>query len=88
MGEPSSAGAVQETAAENGPATAVTPVGASGTLVGVTLVDGSEAGPVPSALVAVTVKVTGVPLVSPLTVQVVSPPSGVVQVWPVELVTV
>jgi len=34
------------------------------------------------------VKVTGVPLVSPLTVQVVSPPSGVVQVWPVELVTV
>ena len=56
MAEPSSDGAVQDTVAWPLPATAVTPVGASGTVDGVTAVDGSEATEVPSALVAVTVK--------------------------------
>src|ERR1035437_7458616 len=37
----------------------------------VTLDDGSDAGPVPAALVAVTVKVYGWPLIRPLTVQLV-----------------
>ena len=38
---------------------------------GVTLFDGSEAGPVPTPLVAVTVNVYAWPLVRPLTVQLV-----------------
>ncbi len=57
---------------------AVTPVGALGTVDGVAVADAAEAGPVPEPLVAVTVKVYPVPLVSPLTVQLVAPP--VVQV--------
>jgi hypothetical protein len=36
--------------------------------LGVTLLDGVEAGPVPAALVAVTVKVYAVPLVRPVTI--------------------
>ena len=87
-GEPSSPGAVQVTAADDGPAVAATPVGASGALVGVTGADGSEAAPVPSALVAVTVNVYAVPLVRPSTVQVVRAPSGVEQDCPPELVAV
>ena len=66
---PLAAGAVQETRAEALPAVAVTPVGAPGTVAGVTGADGSEAAPVPTPLVAVTVKVYEVPLVRPLTVQ-------------------
>jgi hypothetical protein len=59
---PSLAGAVQETVALALPAVAETPVGAPGTVmttgaIGVTLFEGTEAGPVPAALVAVTVKV-------------------------------
>ena len=57
---PLSAGAVQETEAEPRPPVAVTPVGLPGTVgagSGVTLLDGSDAGPVPMPLVAVTVKV-------------------------------
>jgi hypothetical protein len=57
MGEPSSDGAVQETAAEALPAVADTPVGASGTAIGVTLFEAADAAPVPSPLAAVTVKV-------------------------------
>jgi hypothetical protein len=57
---------------------AVTPVGAPGAAAGVAVADGAEAGPVPEPLVAVTVKVYPVPLVSPFTVQLVVPP--VVQV--------
>jgi hypothetical protein len=41
--------------------------------MGVTAADGSDAGPVPFALVAVTVKVYGVPFVRPVTVQVKAP---------------
>jgi hypothetical protein len=40
-----------------------------GAVAGVTGGDGSDAGPVPCALVAVTVNVYGVPLVRPVTVQ-------------------
>ena len=50
-------GAVQLTVAEPLPAVAVTAVGAPGRRFGVTLLDGDEAGPVPFALVAVTVNV-------------------------------
>ena len=43
-----------------------------GGAVGVTGLDGAEAGPVPIALVAATVKVYAVPLVSPVTVVLVA----------------
>ena len=65
---PLAAGAVQLTVADALPRLAVTPVGASGTATGVTAFDDADAGPVPALLVAVTVKVYGVPLVSPVTV--------------------
>ena len=44
--------------------------------------EAAEALLVPAELVAVTVKVYGVPLVRPVTVQVVVVPLGVVQNWP------
>jgi hypothetical protein len=51
---------------------AVTDVGAPGTVfAGTTAFDAPEEAPVPAALVAVTVKVYEVPLVRPVTVQVV-----------------
>jgi hypothetical protein len=65
---PFAAGAVNVTAAWAFPAVAVPILGAPGTPAGVTLFDGADAGPVPTALAAVTVKVYGVPLVSPVTV--------------------
>jgi hypothetical protein len=65
---PFAAGAVNVTAAWAFPAAAVPIVGAPGTPAGVTLFDGADARPVPTALAAVTVKVYGVPLVSPVTV--------------------
>jgi hypothetical protein len=71
------AGGVQLTWATALPGTALTLVGASGgTAAGVTEFDGAEAGPVPTLLVAVTVKVYGVPLARLLTVAVVTLPSG------------
>ena len=73
-------GAVHETATEALPLTPVTPVGGPGTpATGVTGLDAVEAAPVPMALVAFTWKVYGVPLVRPLTVQVVA---GAVAVQP------
>ena len=61
MGEPPSlAGAVKPTVACVSPAVAVTAVGAPGAVAaacGVTLLEGADAGPVPTAFVAVTVKV-------------------------------
>jgi hypothetical protein len=54
---PLDSGAVQETRAEALAGVATTPVGGSGTVAGVTGDDGVEAGPVPTAFVAVTVKV-------------------------------
>ncbi|MBK6602781.1 MAG: hypothetical protein IPG28_14835 [Betaproteobacteria bacterium] len=50
------------------PRVAVTAVGAPGTVAGVTAADAADAGPVPTALVAVTVNVYAVPLVRPDTV--------------------
>ena len=46
--------------------------GAVGVAVGVTAFDAAEAGPVPTALVADTLNVYAVPLVSPVTVAVVA----------------
>jgi hypothetical protein len=50
--------------------TALTAVGAPGTFAGVTELD-APLGPVPAALVATTLKVYPVPLVRPLTTQLV-----------------
>jgi hypothetical protein len=65
---PFEAGGVKLTVACWLPAVAVTAVGAPGTVAGVTLFDAADAGPVPIALVAVTVKVYVVPFVKPVTV--------------------
>ena len=68
-------GALHETVTEPDPAVAaVTPVGAAGTApaLGVTALDGAEAVPVPRELVAVTLNVYAVPLVSPVTVAVLA----------------
>jgi hypothetical protein len=51
------AGAVKVTVAWALPAVAAPIVGAPGTVAGVTLFEAAEAGPVPTPLVAVTVKV-------------------------------
>ena len=61
------AGVVKLTVALLFPAVAVPIVGAPGTVAGVTLLEAAEALPVPTLLVAVTVKVYDVPFVSPLT---------------------
>jgi hypothetical protein len=82
------AGAVQVTVACALPAVADTPVGAPGTLAGTTALEGVDAGPVPTALVAVTVNVYEVPLVSPVTVAVVLLPPAVAVSPPGEEVTV
>jgi hypothetical protein len=71
---PFDAGAVQVTVACPLPAVAVTPVGGPGTVTGVTEFDGAEAGPAPAALLATTVNVYEVPLVSPVTIAVVALP--------------
>ena len=75
-------GAVKLTVAWASPATAVTLVGAPGTVAGVTGgLEASDAVEFPSALVATTVKVYGVPFVKPVTVigeltPVPVPPAG------------
>jgi hypothetical protein len=51
------AGAVHETLAEPLCAVAETPVGASGTVAGMTAADGKDAALLPAVLVATTVKV-------------------------------
>jgi hypothetical protein len=61
------AGGAKLTVAAALPAAAETDVGAPGTVAGMTLFDGVDAGPVPAELVAVTVKVYAVPLVKPET---------------------
>ena len=67
---PLSDGAVQFSVADPSPAVPVTPVGAPGAVGagrGVSAALALEAGPVPTALVAATVNVYVVPLVSPVT---------------------
>src|SRR5919204_127431 len=86
---PSASGAVQVTVALALPAVAVPMVGAPGTVNGTTLLEASEAALLPAALVATTLNVYAVPLVSPLTVALVagaatvavSPPGMEVAVW-------
>jgi hypothetical protein len=67
IAEPPLLGAVKEIVALPPAATADTAVGAPGTVAGVTLFEGADALLDPALLVAVTVHVTGVPLVKPLT---------------------
>jgi hypothetical protein len=59
------------------PAAAETAVGAPGTVPGITLVDGADAGPVPAELVAVTVNVYAVPLVRPPTTSGLAEPDAI-----------
>ena len=65
---PSLAGAVNVMIASALPGVALTAVGAPGTVIGVTALDGDDAGPGPASLVAVTVNVYAVPLTRPLIV--------------------
>ena len=66
---PLSLGACQDTAMEPSAwSTAVTPVGADGTVAGMTAGEDADEGLVPATLVAVTEKVYEVPYVSPLMV--------------------
>ena len=71
---PSDSGAVHDTCALESPATADTPPGAAGTLenaLGVTGFEGLDAGPRPTAFVALTVNVYVVPFTRPDTEQLV-----------------
>jgi hypothetical protein len=84
------AGAVHDTPAWALPAVPPTPVGAPGTVRGVTAALAADAAEVPAALVAVTVNVYAVPLVRPVTVAdvapvvvAVAPPGAAVTVYPV-----
>src|SRR5437762_2044788 len=83
MTAPPLLGAVQDTVAWAFPPVAVTLVGASGAWAGVTAFDGTEAGPRPKALLAVTLNVYVVPLVRPDTVTLVTggDPDTIVAVW-------
>jgi hypothetical protein len=65
------AGAVQDTTADESFGAADTPVEAAGAGCGVTDTGGLDAGPAPIELLATTVTVYAVPLVSPLIVHVV-----------------
>ena len=77
-------GAVKLTLAVELPAVAAAAVGAPGTVAGVTLFDAVDGALEPAAFVAITVKVYGVPFVSPVTTCVVNvlpallstPPAG------------
>jgi len=64
-------GADHETTTEESPNAPDTPVGAPGTVAGTTAPEAVDAEPVPALFVAVTVNVYEVPLVRPLTVQLV-----------------
>ena len=79
------AGGVKVIVASPFPRTALTPVGAPGTVAGVTELLVAEAALVPYELVAVTVKVYVTPLVKPVMVIGDEPP---VAVWPKFEVTV
>jgi hypothetical protein len=68
-------GVVKLTVALVFPAVAVPMAGAPGTVAGMTLLETADAIPVPTLLVAVTAKVYGVPLLSPLmTIGLPAPP--------------
>ena len=69
---PFAAGAVHVTTRRPSPRVATTFVGTPGIAVGVTDADGAEAADAPTAFVALTENVYAVPLVRPVTVQVVA----------------
>ncbi len=71
-------GALKLTIACPLPASAITSVGASGTVLGVTLFDAAEVLPLPAAFVAKTSNVYAVPFVNPLTVIGLSVPDAVI----------
>ena len=71
---PSRAGALQETVAVPMPAMADAPVGAPGTVLGVTAFGAIALGPGPTALTATTPIECAMPLSSPMIVQVKAPP--------------
>ena len=72
------AGTVKPTAALLFNAIAVPIAGIPGTVAGVALLEPADAVPVPTLLVAVTVKVYGVPFVSPVTVRGLLAPLAVI----------
>jgi hypothetical protein len=74
---PSLTGAVKVIVASPLPATAETLVGAPGTVTGTTELLDADAAPVPTAFVAVTVKVYVVPFTSPVTISGEEPPVAV-----------
>ena len=88
---PSTRGALHVTVACVFPAVAETLVGAPGIVIGVTAVEADDTTLVPTALVAVTVNVYAVPLVSPVTLAAsvpldqlaVCPPGLAVTMYPV-----
>ena len=75
-------GADHETATEESPKTPDTPVGAPATVAGTTASEAVDAEPVPALLEAFTVNVYAVPLVSPVTSQVMPVAGDGVQVLP------
>ena len=89
MAAPFAEGAVKLMVACTFPAVAVPITGAAGTPAGVTEFDAADAAPVPTLLVAFTVKVYAVPFVSPATIigeavpVPVNPPGEDVTVYPV-----
>ncbi len=74
-------GAVQVSVAEESPAVAAVMTGWPGTVYGTTAFDCGLAALVPSAFVAVTVKVYDAPTVSPVSVRVVVEASKLSGVW-------
>ena len=68
---PSPTGAVQNNVTCALPLTPDTPVGGSAKVAGVTPLDALESAPVPTLLIAATLNVYAVPLLSPVTVQLV-----------------
>ena len=61
-------GAVNATLSDPSPRVATTPVGAAGVVAGIAAAEAEEAGPAPTAFVAVTVHVYDFPFVRPDTV--------------------
>jgi hypothetical protein len=85
---PSVEGGVHDTMACVLPPVAVTPVGALGTLPGITALDGADAAPAPTLFVATTLNVYDVPFVNPVTVAEVTDPATVDDAPPGAAVTV
>ena len=78
---PSSAGAVHDSVTALSSDCPVTPDGAVGTVAGVMGAEVTDAGLSPAPLMAITVKVYSVPLVSPVTVSVVAVDEKLIGVW-------